>query len=73
MSSKDNEEESTESDSDDENTSHVAGSLAGSSKKKKLRKFDFVTESGDHVHLTEEQINAQKKIKEEAKAEAAKQ
>ncbi|GJV47428.1 hypothetical protein Tco_1437640 [Tanacetum coccineum] len=54
-------------------TSHVAGSLAGSSKKKKLRKFDFVTESGDHVHLTEEQINAQKKIKEEAKAEAAKQ
>ncbi|GKE89551.1 hypothetical protein Tco_1567026, partial [Tanacetum coccineum] len=61
------------SNSDDENTSHVAGSLAESSKKKKLRKFDFVTEGGDHVHLTKEQINAQKKIEEEAKAEAAKQ
>ncbi|GKA27488.1 hypothetical protein Tco_0713656 [Tanacetum coccineum] len=73
MSSKDNKEESTKSNSDDENTSHVAGSLAESSKKKKLRKFDFVTEGGDHVHLTKEQINAQKKIEEEAKAEAAKQ
>ncbi|GJS76414.1 hypothetical protein Tco_0726295 [Tanacetum coccineum] len=73
MFSKDNKEESTKSDSDDENTSHVAGSLAESSKKKKLRKFDFVTEGGDHVHLTKEQINAQKKIEEEAKAEAAKQ
>ncbi|GJT23637.1 hypothetical protein Tco_0893574 [Tanacetum coccineum] len=72
MSSKDNGEESIESDLDDENT-NVAGSLAESSKKKKLRKFDYVTESGDHVHLTEEQINAQKKIEEEAKAEAAKQ
>nr|GEW69218.1 hypothetical protein [Tanacetum cinerariifolium] len=73
MPSKDNEEESTESDFDDENASHVAGSLAKSSKKKKLRKFDFVTKSGDHVHLTKEQINAQKKIKKEAKAEVAKQ
>ncbi|GKG32676.1 hypothetical protein Tco_0430186, partial [Tanacetum coccineum] len=73
MSSKDNEEESTESDSDDENTSHVAGSLTESSKKKKLRKFDYVTESEDHVHLTKEQINAQKKIEEEAKVKATKQ
>nr|GEW09309.1 hypothetical protein [Tanacetum cinerariifolium] len=36
-----------------------------------LKKFDFVTKDGEHVHLTEEQISAQKKIKEEAKAEAA--
>ncbi|GJW32301.1 hypothetical protein Tco_0052333 [Tanacetum coccineum] len=48
-------------------------SLAESSKKKKLRKFDYVTESRDHAHLTKEQINAQKKIEEEAKAEAVKQ
>ncbi|GJR45082.1 hypothetical protein Tco_1313185 [Tanacetum coccineum] len=40
-------------------------------KKKKLKKFDFVTESGEHVHLTKEQISAQKKIEEEAKAEDA--
>nr|GEX72219.1 hypothetical protein [Tanacetum cinerariifolium] len=38
--------------------------------KKEFKKFDFVTESGEHVHLTEEHISAPKKIKEEAKAEA---
>nr|GEV41122.1 hypothetical protein [Tanacetum cinerariifolium] len=42
-----------------------------SSKKKELKKFDFVTKDGEHVHLAKEQINAQKKIEEEAKAEAA--
>nr|GEU55848.1 hypothetical protein [Tanacetum cinerariifolium] len=73
MPSKDNEEENTESDSNDKNTSHVAGSLAESYMKKKLRKSNFVTESEDHVHLTKEQINAQNKIEEEAKAKAAKQ
>ncbi|GKA26500.1 hypothetical protein Tco_0712609 [Tanacetum coccineum] len=30
------------------------------------------TKDGKHIHLTEEQINQQKKIEEEAKAEAAK-
>ncbi|GKB16472.1 hypothetical protein Tco_0850395 [Tanacetum coccineum] len=70
MSSKDAEEVSTESESDDE-TTHVPGSMVESSKKKELKKFDFVTESGEHVHLTKEQISAQKKIEEEAKAEAA--
>nr|GFA13217.1 hypothetical protein [Tanacetum cinerariifolium] len=39
---------------------------------KKLKKFDFITENGKHIHLTKEQINQQKKIEEEAKAEAAK-
>ncbi|GJT29982.1 hypothetical protein Tco_0910257 [Tanacetum coccineum] len=45
--------------------------MVESSKKKKLKKFDFVTEDGEHVHLSEEQISAQKNIEEEAKAEAA--
>ncbi|GJU64751.1 hypothetical protein Tco_1246586 [Tanacetum coccineum] len=36
-----------------------------------LKKFDFVTKDGDHVHLTKEQISAQKQIEEAAKAEAA--
>ncbi|GJY53385.1 hypothetical protein Tco_0445049 [Tanacetum coccineum] len=35
-------------------------------------KFDFITEDGKHIHLTEKQINQQKKIEEEAKAKAAK-
>ncbi|GJU36172.1 hypothetical protein Tco_1184526 [Tanacetum coccineum] len=70
MSSKDAEEVSTESESDDE-TKHVAGSMVESSKKKELKRFDFVTESGEHVHLTKEQIITQKKIEEEVKAKAA--
>ncbi|GJY94122.1 hypothetical protein Tco_0510483 [Tanacetum coccineum] len=69
MSSKDVEEESTKSDSDDE-TTHVPGSKVESYKKKDLKKFDFVTKYGEHVPLIEEQINAQKKIEEEAKAKA---
>ncbi|GJX79810.1 hypothetical protein Tco_0327959 [Tanacetum coccineum] len=54
MSSKDAEEMSTESDSDDE-TTRVPGSMVESSKKKDFKKFDFVTEDEEHVHLTEEQ------------------
>nr|GEX00398.1 hypothetical protein [Tanacetum cinerariifolium] len=38
----------------------------------KAKKFDFITEDGTHIHLTEEQINKQKKIEEKAKAEATK-
>ncbi|GJR09560.1 hypothetical protein Tco_0792212 [Tanacetum coccineum] len=70
MSLEDAKEESTKSDSDDE-TTHVPGSTVESSKKKELKKFDFVTEGGEHVYLTKEQISAQKKIEEEAKAEAS--
>ncbi|GKB98346.1 hypothetical protein Tco_0984483 [Tanacetum coccineum] len=70
MSSKDAKEESTKSDSNDE-TTHVPGSTVESSNKKELKKFDFVTEGVEHVHLTKEQINAQKKIEEEAKAKVA--
>ncbi|GJR41695.1 hypothetical protein Tco_1309798 [Tanacetum coccineum] len=62
--------ENTESDSDDE--THLSRSIVESSRIKKVKKFDFVTEDGNHIHLTEEQINQQKKIEEEAKAEAAK-
>nr|GEV47784.1 hypothetical protein [Tanacetum cinerariifolium] len=40
------EKESTKSDSDEE--AHVTGSMVKSSKKKKLKKFDFVTEDGRH-------------------------
>ncbi|GJV26376.1 hypothetical protein Tco_1379071 [Tanacetum coccineum] len=70
MSSKDVEEVSTESKFDDE-TTHMPGSMVESSKKKDLKKFDFVTKDGEHVHLTEEQIGTQKKIEKEAKAKAA--
>ncbi|GJR27456.1 hypothetical protein Tco_1103688 [Tanacetum coccineum] len=37
----------------------------------KSESADETTHSGEHVHLTKEQISAQKKIEEEAKAEAA--
>nr|GEU81934.1 hypothetical protein [Tanacetum cinerariifolium] len=46
--------------------------MVKSSKKNKLKKFDYVTEDVDHVHLTKEQINEQKRIEESAKVEAAK-
>ncbi|GJU64213.1 hypothetical protein Tco_1246048 [Tanacetum coccineum] len=71
LSSEEAEKESTNSDSDDDET-HVAGSMVESSRIKKAKKFDFITEDRKHIHLTEEQINQQKKIEEEAKAEAAK-
>ncbi|GJU77384.1 hypothetical protein Tco_1274454 [Tanacetum coccineum] len=71
MSLEEAEKESTKSDSDEE--AHVTGSMVKSSKVKKLKKFDFVTEDGRHIHLSEEQINNQKKLEVEAKAEAAKQ
>nr|GEU54913.1 reverse transcriptase domain-containing protein [Tanacetum cinerariifolium] len=70
MSSKDAEEEGTKSESDDTN---LTGSRVESSKKRKLKKFDFVIEKGEHVHLTEEQIKEQRKIEELAKANLAKQ
>ncbi|GJZ87527.1 hypothetical protein Tco_0659137 [Tanacetum coccineum] len=65
------EKESTNSDSDDK--THVTGFMVETSRIKKLKKFDFITEDGKHIHLTKEQINQQKKIEEEAKVEVAKQ
>nr|GEU47226.1 reverse transcriptase domain-containing protein [Tanacetum cinerariifolium] len=70
MSLKDAEEDGSESNSND--TIHLTGSMVESSKKKKLKKFNFVTEGGDHVHLTDEKIKEQKRTGESAKAEAAK-
>ncbi|GKC89064.1 hypothetical protein Tco_1149713 [Tanacetum coccineum] len=70
MSSEEAKKESTNSDFDDE--THVTSSMDKTSRINKAKKFDFVTKDGTHIHLTEEQINQQKKIKEKAKAEAAK-
>ncbi|GJY71638.1 hypothetical protein Tco_0475341 [Tanacetum coccineum] len=63
--------ESTGSDYNDDET-YLSGSMVESSRIKKVKKFDFVTEDGKHIHLTEEQINQQKNIEEEAKVEATK-
>ncbi|GJR32270.1 hypothetical protein Tco_1108502 [Tanacetum coccineum] len=41
--------------------------------KKKLKKFNFITKDGRHIHLTEEEINHQKKLEEDAKAKVDKQ
>nr|GEX92020.1 hypothetical protein [Tanacetum cinerariifolium] len=71
MSSEEDEKESTNIDPDDDET-HVAGSMVESFRIKKVKKFDFVTKDGKHIHLTKEQINKQKKIKEEEKAKAVK-
>ncbi|GJW76543.1 hypothetical protein Tco_0138225 [Tanacetum coccineum] len=71
LSSEEAVKESTESDSDDDET-HLSGSMVKSSRIKKVKKFDFVIEDGKHIHLTEEQINQQKKIEKYAKAKAAK-
>nr|GEW60960.1 hypothetical protein [Tanacetum cinerariifolium] len=64
------EEES--SDSEYADTIHLTGSRVESLRKKKLKKFDFVTKDMDYVYLTKEQIKEQKRIKESAKAKAAK-
>nr|GEX09624.1 hypothetical protein [Tanacetum cinerariifolium] len=71
MSSEEVEKESTESDSYEE--AYVTSSMVKSSKEKKLKKFNFVTEDERHIYLSEEQINNQKKLDEEAKAKIAKQ
>ncbi|GKC80957.1 hypothetical protein Tco_1136674 [Tanacetum coccineum] len=59
------EKESTDTDSNDE--THVTDSMVEPSRTKKLKKFDFITEDGRHIHLTEEEINHQKKLEEDAK------
>nr|GEU37037.1 reverse transcriptase domain-containing protein [Tanacetum cinerariifolium] len=71
MSLEEAEKESTKSDSDEK--AHVAGFMVKSSKDKKLKKFNFVIKDGRQIHLSEEQINNQKKLKEQAKYELAKQ
>nr|GEZ18100.1 hypothetical protein [Tanacetum cinerariifolium] len=58
MSWKDAKEESSDGESDD--TVNLIGSKVETLRMKKLNKLDFITEYGDHVHLTEEQIKEQK-------------
>nr|GEV15192.1 Toll/interleukin-1 receptor (TIR) domain-containing protein [Tanacetum cinerariifolium] len=70
MSSKDAKEGDTGSDSDKDANS--TGSMVKSSKKK-LKKFDFVTEGSYHIYLTAKQIKEQKRIEESVKADLAKQ
>nr|GEV27761.1 hypothetical protein [Tanacetum cinerariifolium] len=38
-----------------------------------MKQFDFITEKGEHIHLTSDQIKDQKKLEELAKADMAKQ
>ncbi|GKB25987.1 hypothetical protein Tco_0865388 [Tanacetum coccineum] len=71
MSLEEAEKHNTNNDFDDE--THMTGSMVESSRIKKLKNFDFITEDGRHIHLTEEEINQQKKLKKYAKAKAAKQ
>ncbi|GJX10791.1 hypothetical protein Tco_0200650 [Tanacetum coccineum] len=70
MSSEEAKKESTKSNSDDE--ARVTRSVVTSFKLNKLKKVDFVTKYRRHIYLSEEQINNQNKLEEEAKAEAAK-
>ncbi|GJW18046.1 hypothetical protein Tco_0025482 [Tanacetum coccineum] len=58
-----------ESETNSEFEVRPTSSMVESSKKKKLNKFDFVTEEGDHIHFTEEQIKEQKRIEESVKAD----
>ncbi|GJW56847.1 retrovirus-related pol polyprotein from transposon TNT 1-94 [Tanacetum coccineum] len=70
ISSKDAKKEGTNSESNDAN---LTGSRVESSKQNKLKQFDFITEKGEHIHLTAEQIKEHKKLKDLAKADRAKQ
>nr|GEX32121.1 hypothetical protein [Tanacetum cinerariifolium] len=75
-SDKDVEDEVHTTNADTEDTlvskSSSPNLMVESSKAKKIKKFDFVTEGGKHIHLTEEEINLQKKIEKEVKAKAVK-
>nr|GEW10057.1 hypothetical protein [Tanacetum cinerariifolium] len=73
MSSEEAEKESTNNDFDDDDETHMTGSMVEPSPIKKLKKFDFITKDGRNIHLTEEEINHQKNLEEDAKAKAAKQ
>nr|GEW23571.1 probable receptor-like protein kinase At5g59700 [Tanacetum cinerariifolium] len=72
MSTKDVEDEETESNSKDEYT-NSAETMTESSKKKKLKKFSVVIEGGEQIHRTAKKIEEQKRIKESLKVELAKQ
>nr|GFA40832.1 hypothetical protein [Tanacetum cinerariifolium] len=52
---------------------NVTQALNKFAQEKKSKEFDFITKDGMHIHLTEEDINHQKKLEEDSKAEVAKQ
>ncbi|GJY57031.1 hypothetical protein Tco_0456146 [Tanacetum coccineum] len=70
MTHKEIKEEESETDSEPE--VRLTGSMVESSKKKHLKKSDFVTENSDYVHFIEEQIKEQKRIEESVKVDLAK-
>ncbi|GJV90828.1 hypothetical protein Tco_1538641, partial [Tanacetum coccineum] len=72
MSSKDAKDEETESNSKDDHA-NPAETMTESSKQKKLKKFSFVTEGGEQIHLTAKKIEEQKRIEKSLKGELAKQ
>ncbi|GKC72831.1 hypothetical protein Tco_1118714 [Tanacetum coccineum] len=72
MSSKDAEDEETESDPENDHA-NPADYMVESSMQKKLKKFNFVTKGGEQIHLTAEKIEEQKRIEESLKAKLAKQ
>ncbi|GKA38877.1 hypothetical protein Tco_0731428, partial [Tanacetum coccineum] len=72
MSSKDAEDEEIESDFEDDHT-NPADSMVESSKQKKLKNLNFVTEGGEKIYFNTEKIEEQKRIKETLKDELAKQ
>ncbi|GJX13122.1 hypothetical protein Tco_0204880, partial [Tanacetum coccineum] len=59
-----------ESDSDSDAESRPSGTLEESSKSKPLKKFTYITETGESHQMTEEEIKNQKGIKEFVKADA---
>ncbi|GJX10346.1 hypothetical protein Tco_0200205 [Tanacetum coccineum] len=70
MSHKETEEKVSETEFDP--VVKLTGFMVKSSKKKKLKQFNFVTKKGDNIHLTKEQIKEQKRIEEPVKADMAK-
>ncbi|GKB05207.1 hypothetical protein Tco_0833402, partial [Tanacetum coccineum] len=70
MPSNKDEEEETKSDSEDE-YANLGDLIVESSRKQKVKKFDFVTKEGEHVHLTAEKIKEQKRIEKSLKANLA--
>ncbi|GJV81744.1 hypothetical protein Tco_1517614 [Tanacetum coccineum] len=65
-------EEETKSDSEDD-YANLADSMVETSKQKKLKKFSFVTEGREQIHLCAEKIEEQKRIEESLKDELSKQ
>nr|GFA16434.1 hypothetical protein [Tanacetum cinerariifolium] len=73
MYSEEAEKESTNNDYNDDDETHVTGSMVEPSTTNKLNKFYFIIKDRRHVHPTKKEINHQKKLEEDAKAKVTKQ